>query len=473
MERQPSSSPNLLWIVLEDVSPEFGPYDGPDAIETPNIDRLSQEGVTFTNAYATSPMCSPSRSALATGTYQTTIGAHHQRVHQDENEPSPPNPLPDGVRVVSDRLRDAGYLTANLTEFPARMDLEVNGKLDWNFDYRGRPFDTNTWEDLSDDSPFFAQTSLYEVHRGKFWDTAHERIPNPADPKDAEIPPYLPDHPTVREDFAQYYNTIMAADRTVGTILDGLESEGWLEKTVVVLLADHGRPMIRDKQHPYDSGLHVPLIIRWPASVEAPSRYRSGGVDDRLVSTIDVTATTLSISGVTPPEQMHGRRFYGDEIDPPREYVFGAVDRIAEISERRRTVRSKRFRYVRNYMPGSPWLPMNRYVQASRDIPWVLWKLDEADELDPIQAQYLADEKPPEELYDVREDPHQIDNLAESLDHRELLDEMRTVLDEWERRTGDRGRFPEYPEVVEYYQEQKAATFDDRIEERREEWDLQ
>jgi len=472
MQRPRSSFPNILWIVLEDVSPEFGCYDGPDAVRTPNIDRLAAEGATFTDAYATNPMCSPSRSALATGMYQTTLGAHHQRVHQDEDEPTGPNPLPDGVRVISDRLRDADYRTANLTAFPDSMDLDVVGKLDWNFDYHGEPFDTNAWADLRDASPFFAQISTYEVHRGEYWNSAHERIPEPAEPEDVELPPYLPDHPVVREDFAQYYNTIMAADQTVGQVIDGLEAEGWLEETVVVLVADHGRPMVRDKQHPYDSGLNVPLVIRWPDAYESPPQYESGTVDERLVGTIDVTATTLSVAGVEPPDEMHGRPFYGDGADDPRDYVFGAVDRIAEVPERRRTVRSKRFRYVRNYMPGTPWLPMNRYLQASRDIPWVLRSLDEAGELDAVQAQYLSETKPPEELYDTQEDPHQVDNLADSLDHRELLDEMRRVLDDWERRTDDQGRFPEYPEVVEFYRDRKAATFDERIAERREEWGL-
>ncbi|PSP91548.1 hypothetical protein BRC78_04210 [Halobacteriales archaeon QH_8_68_33] len=192
-------------------------------------------------------------------------------------------------------------------------------------------------------------------------------MPEPAEPEDVELPPYLPDHPVVREDFAQYYNTIMAADQKVGQVIDGLEAEGWLEETVVVLMADHGRPMVRDKQHPYDSGLNVPLVIRWPDAYESPPQYESGTVDERLVGTIDVTATTLSVAGVEPPDEMHGRPFYGDGADDPRDYVFGAVDRIAEVPERRRTVRSKRFRYVRNYMPGTPWLPMNRYLQASRD----------------------------------------------------------------------------------------------------------
>jgi arylsulfatase A-like enzyme len=466
------SPPNVLWLVLEDVSPEFGCYDGPAAVETPHIDRLAEEGVRFTDAYATNPTCSPSRSALATGVYQMTIDAHHQRSHQSADAPSPPNPLPAGVRVVSDWLRDAGYYTANLVDFPESVGIEVSGKLDWNFDYRGDPFDTTDWGDLSGERPFFAQISFAEVHRGRYWDTAHERIDSPAGPADAVLPPYLPDHPVVREDFAQYYNTIMAADRKVGRVLEGLETEGWLADTVVVLTADHGRPMLRDKQQPYDSGLNVPLIVRWPENHPAPPDYERGAVDRRLVSSLDVTATTLAIAGVSVPEGMHGRVFFGEDADPPRDYVFSGVDRIAEVPGRRRTVRSRRYRYVRNYDPGRSWLRMNRHVQAVRDIPWVVRKLEEAGELDPVQSQYLSPTAPPEEFYDVVSDPHQTENLAGSLAHRERFDEFRAVLDDWVGRIDDRGRFPEHPEVLRYYEEQKQADYDERIRERREEWGL-
>lgn len=465
-----ADSPNILWLILEDVSPEFGCYDGPDAVETPRIDGLAEEGVCFTDAYATNPTCSPSRSALATGMYQVSINAHHQRSHQSADVPSPPNPLPEGVRVVSDWLRDAGYYTANITEFPESIDIEVSGKLDWNFDYHGDPFDTNDWQELSGQQPFFAQISFAEVHRGHYWDTAHERIDNLASPDDAVIPPYLPDHSVVREDFAQYYNTIMAADRKIGQLLDGLQAEGWLEDTVVILTADHGRPMLRDKQQPYDSGLNVPLIVRWPENYPLPPQYEQGTKDRRLVSSLDITATTLSIAGRTPPEQMHGQAFFGADAGSPRDYVFSAVDRIAEVPGRRRTVRSKRYRYIRNYDPGRSWLRMNRHVQAVRDTPWIMRKLEEQGELDPIQSQYLSSTAPPEELYDTATDPHQTENLANSLAHREIFDELRAVLDEWVDQIDDHGRFPEYPEVIQYYEEMKKENYDEQINKQRDEW---
>jgi arylsulfatase A-like enzyme len=464
------SGPNVLWLVLEDVSPEFGCYDGPDAVETPNIDRLAAEGVRYTDVHCTNPTCSPSRSALATGMYQTAIGAHHQRCHQDPDAPEPPNPLPDGVRVVSDWLRGAGYLAVNATEFPDSVGIEVNGKLDWNFTYRGEPFDTNDWTDIEQDQPFFAQVSFREVHRP--WVEDVDGIPDPATPDDAEIPPYLPDHPTVREDFAGYYNTIIEGDRKVGAVVDDLEARGLLEDTVVVLTADHGRAMLRDKQQPYDGGLHVPMVVRWPENHPEPAGYERGTVDTRLLSSIDLTATTLSVVGVEPPESMHGRVFLGIDADDPRTYVFSAVDRIAEVPGRRRTVRSKRYRYVRNYHPGRPWLRENRHVVANRDNLWVLRKLEAEDELDPVQAQYLSSSKPPEELYDCRDDPHQVENVVDSMADREVLDRLRNVLDDWVTRTDDQGRFPEYPEATHYYETTKAQNYDEAVEKRREEWGL-
>jgi len=464
------ASPNVLWLVLEDVSPEFGCYDGPDAVETPNIDRLAEEGVRYTDVYCTNPTCSPSRSALATGMYQTTIGAHHQRCHQDQDAPERPNPLPDGVRVVSDWLRDAGYFTANATEFPDSVGIEVDGKLDWNFTYRGEPFDTNDWADLAENQPFFAQIAFREVHRP--WVTSTDGIPEPATPSDAEIPPYLPDHPVVREDFAGYYNTIMAGDRKIGAVLDDLEARGLLEETVVILTSDHGRAMIRDKQQPYDGGLRVPLIIRWPDKYQEPEHYQTGTTDSRLLSSIDLTATTLSIAGIDPPDSMHGRVFLGDDADARRQYVFSAVDRIAEVPGRVRTVRSKRYRYVRNYDPGRSWLRENRHVLATRDNLWVMKNLDEENELDPVQAKYLCSTKPPEELYDTHGDPFQVENIADSENEREVLDKMRRVLDRWVRETDDQGRFPEYPEVTRYYEAAKREHYDERIEQRREEWGL-
>jgi arylsulfatase A-like enzyme len=404
--------------------------------------------------------------------HQISINAQHQRSHQSEDVPSPPNPLPEGVRVISGRLRDAGYYTGNLTQFPTSIDIEVSGKLDWNFDYQGKPFDTTSWHDLSTHQPFFAQVSFAEVHRGRHWDTAHERIDDSASPADTVIPPYLPDHQLVRKDFAQYYNTIMAADQKIERIIDGLEAENWLEDTVVILTADHGRPMLRDKQQPYDSGLNVPLLIRWPQNHPEPPQYRRETEDTRLVSTLDITATTLSIAGVTPPEKIHGQVFFGEAAEPPRDYVFGAVDRIAEVPGRRRTVRSKRYRYIRNYDPGRSWLRMNRHVQAVRDIPWLMRKLEEQDELDPVQSQYLSSTAPPEELYDTAADPHQTENLADSLTHREIFDELRTVLDEWVEQIDDQGRFPEYPEVIRYYEEMKKEDYDEQICDRRDEWEL-
>jgi arylsulfatase A-like enzyme len=214
-----SSRPNFLWIIAEDMGPEFGAY-ATAGVRTPNVDKLSREGVRYTHAFTTSPVCSTSRSAFHTGMYQMSIGAHNHRSHRPD-DPSPyPWPLPEGVRVVTDWLRHAGYFTANVEVLPDDVPFRGTGKTDWNFTYRGEPFDTGAWDELKDNQPFFAEINFPESHRGADWNTAHERIDQPANPEAVEIPPYYPDHPVIRSDWAQYLNAVMAFDEKVGVMLD-------------------------------------------------------------------------------------------------------------------------------------------------------------------------------------------------------------------------------------------------------------
>lgn len=465
--------PNVLWLLAEDMGPELGFLGTPEA-RTPNFDRLAREGQYYENAFTTSPVCSPSRSAFNTGTYQWTIGAHDHRSHREE-DPSPPNPLPEGVRVVSDWLRDAGYRTGNVATFPDGVDFEGTAKTDWNFTYEGEPFDTDRWADLvGADRPFYAQVNFPETHQGHHWDTAHERIDDPADPDAVEFPPYYPDHEVTRETWAQYLNAVMALDRKVGTVLDLLAEAGELEDTVVVFMPDHGRAMVRGKQFPYDSGLHVPLLVRWPRDHPEPDGYERGGVSDRLVSAVDLAATTLSVAGVEVPERMQGRVFLGDaeEVDPERRFVLGGRDRGDETVDRVRTVRTRRYRYLRNFYPGRPLLQRNRYKEANYPVLWLLRKLDAEGDLEPEQERLLADERPEEELYDLTEDPHEVANLAGDPAHRERLHDLREALDRRLRETDDRGRLPEDPEVVDHYEEQMRENFDEEIADIRAEWDL-
>jgi arylsulfatase A-like enzyme len=458
----PTDRPNILWIHAEDMGPELG-FLGTPELDTPNLDRLAGEGVYCSNCFTTSPVCSPSRSAFNTGMYQWTIGAHNHRSHRPD-DPSEPNPLPDGVRVVSDWLRDAGYTTGNLVDLP--FGVSGTGKTDWNFTYHGEPYDTDDWEDLLGADPFFGQINFSETHRGEQWDTAHERIDETADPDSVDLPPYYPDRETSREVWAQYLNTAMALDKKVGAVLDGLEEAGVADDTAVFFMPDHGRAMVRGKQFPYDSGLHVPLIARIPGRF-APPGYEPGTTHDELVSGIDLPATTLHLAGAGVPDRMQGRPVWAGE---PREYVLGGRDRGDETVDRVRSVRTRRYRYVRNFEPGKPLLQRNRYKQANYPILWLLRSLDGEGELEPEQAALLADERPPEELYDVRADPWETNNLAGDPAHRERLRDLRALLDRRLSATDDRGRLPEDPEVVEYYTEMMRENFDEEIAALEEEW---
>ena len=452
--------PNILWIIAEDMGPELGAYNHP-GVETPNLDRLAAEGVRYTRAFTTAPVCSSSRSAFMTGMYQTTIGAHNHRSHREDGYT-----LPHGVRVITDRLRDLGYFTANLvhlTENDEEPYFRGTGKTDWNFHYDGQPFDTERWSDLVPREPFYAQVNFPETHRGQEWDAAHEYITRPADPAAVRMPPYYPDHPEARADWAQYLNAVMSLDRKVGFVLDRLEVDGLADRTVVIFMSDHGRAMVRGKQWPYDSGLHVPLIVRWPEGIAAPEGFEAGTVSGRLVAAIDVSATTLSIASGGPPAGMQGQVFLGVHADPPREYVFGGRDRGDETVDRIRTVRDARYRYIRNYYSEQGLLQLNRYKEFSYPMIPLMRELEAEGRLTPIQAQLLAPTRPREELYDVEVDPYETENLVDDPLRAKDLGRLRATLDTWIVESQDQGRTPESLEIVEYWERQMRVTYDARI----------
>jgi arylsulfatase A-like enzyme len=434
---QAADRPNILWLVAEDFGPELGCY-GTAQVWSPNLDRLAAEGVRYTRAYTTAPVCSASRSAFMTGMYQTSIGAHNHRSHRDDGYRLPP-----GVRVISDRMRDAGYFTANLRELPRSFGFSGTGKTDWNFAHDGEPFDSDQWADLKTHRPFFAQINFQETHR-RF------HAPRKADPAKVAIPPYYPDHPVTRQDWAQYLDAASELDRKVGLILRQLEADGLAENTIVVFMGDHGQAHVRGKQFCYEEGLHIPLIIRWPKAATPPGSFQPGTVSDRLIEAIDLAPTFLDIAGVTRPERMQGEIFLGDRAAPPRRYAFGARDRCDETVFRLRTVRDARYRYIRNFTPERPFLQPNEYKERSYPVWNLLKELDAQGKLTPVQKVLTAPTMPGEELYDMDNDPHEIHNLATSdkPEHRAELEHLRGVLERWIEETDDQGRFFETASVV-------------------------
>ena len=415
-------------------------YGTPEA-KTPALDQLARDGVRYTRAYTTAPVCSPSRSAFMTGMYATTLGAQD---HRTKKKP----PLPDGVRTLPDRLRDAGYFTANVTEFPFpknEIEIKATGKTDWNFRHDGHAFDGKDWAELKSRQPFYAQVNFREPHRML---SRQVRVPAKADPAKVVLPPYYPDHPIARKDWATYLDRVRELDRKIARLLAQLAADGLADNTIVVFLGDNGQPHVRGKQFCYEEGLHVPLIIRWPKGVAAPAGFTSGRDDARLIEAIDLTASTLAWAGVKKPAAMQGRVFLGPDAEPPREYTFGARDRCDETVMRIRTVRDARYRYIRNFTPEKPFLSPNGYKQEMYPVWNLLKELHAAGKLTPAQEFLCQPRMPDEELYDLETDPHEIKNLAASAtpEHQAALKRLRGVLKKWIEDTGDRGRTAPAPE---------------------------
>jgi N-sulfoglucosamine sulfohydrolase len=429
--------PNILWLVAEDFGPELACY-GTAQVSSPNLDRLTERGVRYSRAYTTAPVCSASRSAFMTGMYQTTIGAHNHRSHRDDGYKLPP-----GVRVIPDRMRESGYATANIRQFPSSVGFMGTGKTDWNFSQDGKPFEFDRWEDLKAHRPFFAQVNFQETHRDF-------HAPKKADPAKVAIPPYYPDHPVTRQDWAQYLDAASELDRKVGLILGQLDADGLADTTIVVFMGDHGQAHVRGKQFCYEEGLHIPLIIAWPKGIPKPGNFHPGTVDDRLIEAIDLAPTFLAIAGTPKPEGMQGRILFGDRAEPAREFAFGARDRCDETVFRFRTARDARYRYIRNFTPDRPFLQANEYKERSYPVWGLLKELDAQGRLTPVQKVLTAATMPAEELYDLETDPHEICNLATSADpaHRATLERLRGELARWIVTTDDKGRIAEPVEVI-------------------------
>lgn len=422
--------PNFLWLIAEDLGPDLSCYGNAD-VQTPHLDRLAAEGMRFHHAFVTCPVCSPSRSAIMTGMYQTTLDAHNHRSHRDDG-----HRLPDGVRLLTHWMKDAGYFTANLRELPGDWGFRGIGKTDFNFFVEGRSCDSDKWSDLKSHQPFFAQINFHETHRPfpKTRTTSPDKV---------HLPPYYPDHPVARADWAAYLDALIELDRKVGLVLEGLEKEGLADNTVIVFFADNGAAHVRGKQFCYDSGLRVPLIIRWPRGIPAPTGYTPGKVDTRLVELIDLAPTLLTLAGAEKPARMQGRVLLGDRQEPPRQYAFGARDRCDETVFRFRTVRDDRYRYIRNFTPDRPFLQANRYKENSYPVWNLLKTLHAEGKLTPLQAVLCAPTMPEEELYDLQRDPHETVNLARDPALAEVKARLQAALDRWMVETEDRGRLPE------------------------------
>lgn len=455
--------PNILWIVGENMKLDLGCY-GAKNVKTPNLDGLAKEGMRYTHVFSTSPVCAPSRSAFFVGMYQTSSDTHNMRSHREDGYR-----LPEGVRPITHRLKDVGYYTANIKTLDGE---EVgSGKLDLNFVNEGKLYDGSKFEDLKNHQPFFAQINTleaeYDIYDRQTWrqprvewkgEKTHEQI---ATPENVTPPPYYPDHPLVRKEWARYLNSISGMDRTIGKILAKLKKDGLMENTIILFFGDNGRIEPRGIHWCYDTGLHVPMILRWPSQYPAPKGYTPNAAIDDVISLIDVTPTTLGFAGIKRPLGMHGRTFIGDDKAPPRLYAFSARDRVDETVNRVRSVRGKRYHYLRNFYPDRHFTSLNRYKEKCFPIKPLMREMMAEGKLTGPPAELMSPTVAPEQLFDTANDPHEIHNLAESdkPEHREALIKMRAALDVWMVETQDQGAYPEPEEIVAPFEKEMHDWF--------------
>lgn len=434
-----ATPPNLLVVYAEDISTELGCY-GFAPVHTPNLDRLAAGGERFTHAFTTTPICSTSRTAMFTGVYPSRIGAQNHRTRPGIELPAP-------IRPLSHLFRDAGYQTLNFSGGRRRDNPDFvnsgaagSGKTDLNFRAEGALFDNarGSLAEVPADQPWIGWLTLQESHKGVGWTLARERLEKLVNPNDIDLPPYWPDHPVARDEFANYLDAVSLMDLYFGEVWASLEATGQADRTIIVFLGDNGRCLFRDKQFLYEKGIHVPLIIR------RPDGQRAGVVNDAFVAGIDVPALLLGLAGLPVPEWMDGRDpLAADAV--PRDHIIALRDRADVALERMRAVRDRRFKYIRNFLPAVPYMQWNPYKE--REYPtWNLIKeLQAKGRLTPAQALFAAPHKPLEELYDLETDPYEIHNLALDPAYREHLERLRGQLDTWLAAGPDHGATMEDP----------------------------
>jgi arylsulfatase A-like enzyme len=452
--------PNVVWIVVDDMSPNFSCY-GETAIQTPHVDRLAAEGVRFTRAYATSPVCSTFRSALITGMYQTATGTHHHRSGRGEHRIS----LPTGVKPVPELFQEAGYYTcigSGLLDLDYRSQPFTDrsrgriGKTDYNFDWKPTMYDANDWSGRRAEQPFFMQVQL---HGGKlrgasaaayaaFGQQVNNVVGEATDYGDVLLPPYYPADRILLQDWALYLDSVRVTDYHVGRVLERLEKEELLENTLIVFFTDHGLSHARGKQFLYDEGTHVPLVIRGP-------NVQAGRVRTDLVEHIDVAALSLAAAGISVPGWMQGQNILAKDFHP-KHAVFAARDRCGEAVDRIRSVRSENYLYIKNFFPSRPHLMPSNY----KDSKLIIQRLRELHANEGIgklgEKLLFSPCRPVEELYLYQQDRWQIHNLAENRKYADELLRHRELLNEWIRRTEDLGAESDDVYVLETEDQLKA-----------------
>ncbi len=470
-----SAPPNIVWFVVDDMSPSFSCY-GETLIQTPAVDKLAAEGTKFTQAYVTAPVCSTCRSALITGMYQTTIGAHHHRSGRGEMKIH----LPPDVSPVPVQLQKAGYYTCIGSGLP---DLDHRGmtfgnpkgkrkggpasrlgKTDYNFEWDPKMYDSHDWAEHGG-KPFFMQVQLHggklregdAKARAAFKQRVIAELGSATDPQKVTLPPYYPRDPVLLEDWALYLDSARLTDLHVGRVIARLEKEGLLATTLLIFMTDHGISHARGKQFLYDEGSHIPFIVCGPGIAK-------GAVRDDLVMQIDMAAISLAAAGVPIPKTMQGRDILAKDYSP-RGTIFAARDRCDETIEHLRSTRTDRFLYIRNFLPLRPHLQPNAYKDG-KAIVQTLRALHTEGKLPSVSEDLLfSPARQPEELYDYRADPFQLTNLAANPNFKSELEALRSQMEHWIKESGDKGPESEamYDSDMAEYLKKKSPEVEQNI----------
>ena len=405
--------PNIIWLMAEDISNDLECY-GTKGVQTPIMNKLAEDGIIFTNCFSSNPICSPNRSAMMTGVHQNKINAHHHRSNRKI-------PLPDPYKPFTYWLRKAGY-----TCILGNKNVMNNGrKTDCNFKHSPvGSYDGVTQFGLFDkfdefskeDQPFFSQIQLVVTHRGDWWDKVRDESPKPVKVDEIELPPYLADDPVVRLDWAKYLDQIEYMDREIGVIVEELKAKGMYDNTIIIFIGDNGRCNIKGKGYLYDPGLRVPLIVHWPKKLKAQKR-------DDLVSTVDITATILDFAGAEMPDYLTGQSFMDDDFE--HKYIYSTRDLWDELLEKSRSLTGKRYKYIRNDIYEKPYDRYQAYLEFYRPALHIMRRLKSEGKLKKEEALFFAIDKPAEELYDLKNDPYELENLAGDPEYQALLLEMR------------------------------------------------
>jgi arylsulfatase A-like enzyme len=432
--------PNILWLTTEDICPDLGCYGDPAAV-TPTIDKLAGEGMRFTNCFDTAGVCAPSRACLISGMYSPSIGCQHMRtathtdLYPELVKPYEAVP-PADVKGFPEFLRAAGYYCTNnfKTDYQMGNPLTIWDECSKTAHWRNRP-------DKS--QPFFAVFNHEITHEGQIRMPAGKKAQK-TDPAKVVLPPYYPDTPEVRNDWAVYYDNINTMDGQVAQKLKQLNEDGLADNTIVFFFGDNGRGLPRAKRWIYDSGMHVPLIIRWPG------RIKPGTVNEDLVSFVDFAPTVLSLAGVKAPAHMQGQAFLGAQQQPARRYVYAARDRMDNVPDFVRCVRDKKFKYIRNFKPDLPYAATSAYMDQMPSMQ-AMRRLNAEGKLTGAQKQFFTHPRPVEELYDITKDPHEVNNLAADPKYKDELARLRHELDTWMAAIKDLGPIDEHEMVAKMW----------------------